>query len=158
MSRVRAPASTHESWMRKAISLARNAELSGDRPFGAIIVNERNDRVSLGSGTGGDSDPLRHSECVAIERACAWYGRLLEGHTLYSTHEPCHMCAGAILHSHVSEVVWGSYRDDMPDLFRSYDIDTVSILLDCGHRPKVTPGILRDECIALFERERRAVA
>lgn len=156
---MRKPASKHEYWMEKTIALARNAELEGDRPFGCLIVHEEKQVwVSMAYGTGIDSNPLRHSECRAIEKACEYYGHLLEGHALYSTHEPCHMCAGAILHSHVSEVVWGSYRDDLPDLFRSYDIDTVTILMDCGHRPKITPGVLRDECIHLFDAERSELA
>lgn len=155
------PTSRHEHWMQHAIKAARRAEKFGDRPFGAVIVDEENQIVSIAAGTGTDEDPLRHSECVAIEEACRLLkrgARRLEGCTLYSTHEPCHMCAGAILHAHLSEVVWGSWRDDLPELFRRYDVDTWKILYDSSHLPRATGGIMNDECVRLFDAERAELA
>lgn len=155
------PRSRHEHWMVHAIKAARRAEKFGDRPFGAVVVDEENQLVAVAAGTGTDIDPVRHSEILVIQEACRLLNRgdrRLEGCTLYSTHEPCHMCAGAILHAHLSEVVWGSDRDDLPELFRYYDVSTYDILYDSSHRPKVTSGVLGTECISLFDAERSALA
>jgi len=146
------PRSRHEFWMRRAITEAKEAEARSSRPFGCVIVDPDDVMIATGQGTGHDHAPLRHSEYTAIQVAAHSRG-LLEGCTLYSTHEPCHMCAGAILHAHLSEVVWGSYREDLPQLFRYYDVETERILYDSSHRPKVTGGVLRDECVHLFDGE-----
>lgn len=141
-----------ELWMRMAVTLAKRAMIEGERPFGCVIANE--DLVSQSYGTGTDLDPTRHSEMVAIRRACGYLGRAdLEGCTLYSTHEPCGMCAGAIVHAHPSRVVWGSPRSDLPQLFRQREIGSDLIMRDCSRPPEIVEFYMREQCVALFDGE-----
>lgn len=145
---------TSEDWMRKAVQAARLGLIAkDDRPFGCVIIDAYSNLLSVTWGTGRNSNPLRHSECRAITEACNRRHGLLYGCTLFSTHEPCHMCAGATLHSHVAAVYWGTYRADMPSLFRDYEVPTADILRDSSHPPLVAGGILREECLTLFASE-----
>ena len=88
---------TRRGWMREALALAKQAQLAGEVPVGAVVVHEgnivaraRNERETTG-------DPTAHAEVLALRRAAAALGRRrLKGCTLVVTLEPCPMCAGAI--------------------------------------------------------------
>lgn len=142
----------HDQNMLAAIRLARWAAGRGERPFGCVIVDEYGDIIGAGSGSETATDPTRHSEITAIRMACADRGDLLRGCTLYSTHEPCAMCCGAISHSKVSVVVYGSARNDLPTLFRSRSHEGLSLLADTSHPPLVERA-LAVECVSLFDGE-----
>ena len=137
-------------WMERAVEVAQHGVELGWRPFGAVIVDELNQEVAIGFGTGTREDPTRHSEIVAIKQACRYKRGTLEGCTLYSTHEPCLMCAGACVHAKPTRVVFGSYRADLSRLFRARDYDVASLLGDCSTPIMVHGGVLRAECQALF--------
>lgn len=140
-------------YMRRAIELAINGEKLGHRPFGCVIVDELDQTVSETFGTGLLTDPTRHSEVLAIQEACRIKRGLLQGCTIYSTHEPCIMCTGAILHAHLSRVVFGSRRSDIPQLFRVYDIPWYARFADSSHPPEVIHGCLGTPCCQLFAAE-----
>ncbi len=145
-----------ESFMRRAIELAQHAAKYGGRPFGTIIVSEQSygfETVTEAFGSEMPNDPTRHSEILAIQEACRVTGGLLEGLTMYTTHEPCIMCTGAILHSKLSRVVFGSERTDLPSLFRELDTGWWARLRDTSHPPLVTHGVLRGKCMDLFAAE-----
>lgn len=141
-----------EFFMTVAIHYARMADARGERPFGGIIVSAEGDLLGAGGGSELPFDPTRHHEMDAIRSACKHRGSLLQGCTLYSTHEPCLMCTGAILHAKLSRVVFGSYRDNLPMLFRSLTTGT-SRWVDTTHPPVVKGGVLGEQCIALFDEE-----
>jgi tRNA(adenine34) deaminase len=141
--------STHETWMDLAISLAKAAEPSGNTPVAAVIVR---DGVELGRGTNlvtPPQDPLLHAETTAIQDACRRAGTAsLAGAVLYSTMEPCPMCAWAIRCAGITEVVLGAR---FPDLDRR-DMGGYAIekLMAMAENPMtITPGVRRLECIAL---------
>lgn len=98
-----------ETWMARALELAREAEAEGDVPVGAVVVR---DGVEIGSGrnrTLADHDPTAHAEIVAIRAAAAATGEArLVGSVLYVTLEPCAMCAGAIVQARIPVVVFGA--------------------------------------------------
>jgi tRNA(adenine34) deaminase len=151
-----------EFYMGICIQLAEEAMAQGQRPFGAVVVDPKHhasadyDRIiSFGWGTGHDLDPIAHSEILAIQRACFNRRQLCDGLTLYSTHEPCPMCAGAINHANMKRVVWGSMRTDLPTLFRAKNVyrTATAILLDSSHPPDIATGVLRDDCCDLFANE-----
>lgn len=145
-------------WMKKAVSLAQAAEKFGDRPFGAIVVNSKGKAIGQGIGTGLGNDPTRHSEITAIRHASKLVGGLLDDCTLFSTHEPCTMCTGACLHAHLKCVVFGSFRTDLPQLFRGYTFPVHERFRDSSHPPLVVGGVCRDECIHLFDAEISEIA
>lgn len=138
--------------MRRALYLAHLAVKEGEEPFGCVIIDNDGlgSEIGAGYGTGSNLDPTHHSEFQAIRQACKKLGGLLQGCTLYSTHEPCAMCCGAINHAKLSRVVFGSYRTDLPERFRLYNRGVYDRLEDTSHPPEVVAGVLNKECVALF--------
>lgn len=95
--------------MLRALELSKQAELRGDVPVGALVLNldgkiiaeAFNEREFL-------KDPTAHAEILAIKRASAAVGAWrLSGCTLVVTLEPCVMCAGALSLSRIDRIVFG---------------------------------------------------
>ncbi|SDW58410.1 tRNA adenosine(34) deaminase TadA [Marinobacter mobilis] len=98
-----------EFWMARALELARLAASRGEVPVGAVVVR---DGCEIGAGFNAPisgCDPTAHAEVRALRDAAARVGNYrLTGATLYVTLEPCGMCAGAIVHSRISRLVYGA--------------------------------------------------
>ena len=98
-----------ETWMRRALALARRARDEGEVPVGALVVLDG--RV-VGEGWNrpiSASDATSHAETEAIRAACRELRNYrLSGATLYVTLEPCAMCIGAIFHARIARVVFGA--------------------------------------------------
>ena len=101
--------SDHEQWMRRALALADRAENEGEVPIGAVVVR---DGQLLGEGWNSVisfPDPPAHAEVVALRDAARLVGNYrLPGAVLYVTLEPCTMCAGAIIHARIQQVVFAA--------------------------------------------------
>lgn len=139
--------------MQEAIHWALRARELGQRPFGTVIMDRTGGFLAAAAGSETPIRPTRHSEVLAIEAACRELGGLLYGCTMYQTHEPCHMCAGAIKHAKIERVVWGTGRNDLPELFRPYTTSTRALLQDTTAPVSVTEGVCWSECLALFDQE-----
>jgi tRNA(adenine34) deaminase len=148
-----------QHWMAQALSLAANAELAGEAPIGAIIVDPATNELvaSAHNQPISDHDPSSHAELLAIRRAGVALGnyRLKAGLTLYVTLEPCTMCAGAISQARVARVVYGA-----PDV-KGGAVDNGVRFFEqatCHWRPSVTAGVMAEEGAAMlraFFRSRR---
>ena len=134
--------------MRQAIALAREAEAAGEVPVGAVIV--RDGRV-IGRGRNSPvqtNDPTAHAEILALREAAAATKnyRLLDT-TLFSTIEPCVMCAGALVAARIGRLVFGA-RDlrfgGVRSKFRLADTDLLN------HRIQVVEGVLGADCAELM--------
>ncbi|WP_375782613.1 tRNA adenosine(34) deaminase TadA [Microbacterium endophyticum] len=110
--------------MKRALALAEQAAVAGDVPVGAVVMDAsgciigegRNEREATG-------DPTAHAEIVALRRAAEQLGTWnLEGCTLVVTLEPCVMCAGAVLQSRVSRLVFGAWDDKAGAAGSVYDV------------------------------------
>jgi tRNA(adenine34) deaminase len=99
--------------MRRCIELARLAIRTGDTPVGSLIVDD-NELVSEGvEAVRGRPDATAHAEMEALRTAFARRrSRDLTGCTLYTSVEPCIMCAYAIRLARISVVVCGARGDD----------------------------------------------
>lgn len=96
-------------FMSLALEKARCAAEAGEVPVGAVVVSADHDVLGTGYNFRGDDNPLGHAEIAAIQAAAKYTGDWrLSGATLYVTLEPCPMCAGAILQTHISKVVFGA--------------------------------------------------
>ena len=145
----------NERYMRYALREAERAMESGEVPVGCVIVHEgeliakgRNQRELL-------NDPTAHAEIIAITAAAAELNSWrLEKCQLYVTLEPCPMCAGAIINSRIPEVYFGAF-DPKAGCCGSL----MDLLSDqrFNHRPKVTSGILAEECGAILTSFFRAI-
>lgn len=96
-------------YLRQAIALAGQARARGNRPFGALIVGADGSVLAEAWNANGETgDCTAHAELSAIRIASPRHTReQLAGATLYSSAEPCVMCAGAIFWSAIGRVVYG---------------------------------------------------
>jgi tRNA(adenine34) deaminase len=135
-------------WMREALAEARRAAEIGDVPIGAVVV--RGGEV-IGRGYNrreADRDPLAHAELLAIREAARQMGGWrLTGCTLYSTLEPCPMCAGALVNSRIERLVYGA-----ADPKAGWCGTLGNLVQDprLNHRLEVTAGVLAEESTALL--------
>jgi tRNA(Arg) A34 adenosine deaminase TadA len=110
-------------FLRCAIELAREARIDGRHPFGALIVNQRGETVvaARNNAVRPSGDPTQHAEMLA----CSEAGRRLPETelakcTLYTSTEPCAMCAGAIYWTGIGRVVFGLAEANLPRYTGSY--------------------------------------
>jgi tRNA(Arg) A34 adenosine deaminase TadA len=100
----------HETLLRRAFELARQSRSRGDHPFGAVLA-DADGTVLMEQGNGiaeQGGDVTAHAERLLASRASRAYGPMfLAGCTLYSSAEPCAMCAGAIYWAGIGQVVYG---------------------------------------------------
>ncbi|QZA58978.1 tRNA adenosine(34) deaminase TadA [Candidatus Rhabdochlamydia porcellionis] len=143
-------------FMQEALIEAKKAYKKQEVPVGAVLV--LNDRiVARGyNQTEGKSDPTQHAEIICLQKASRkiknW--RLLQT-TLYSTLEPCSMCAGALLQARVARLVWGA-----PDKRCGANGSFVNLfsLKHPFHQIRITAGVLEKECSEImihFFKQRR---
>lgn len=136
-------------FMRMALREAQQAFDEKEIPIGCVIVK---DGVVIGKGHNQIEmlkDATAHAEILSIGSAASKLDNWrLDGCTLYVTLEPCPMCAGAILNSRISRVVYGS-----PDTRFGGCGTTIDVITDNAlKRPvPVTGGVLADECLGLLK-------
>jgi tRNA(adenine34) deaminase len=141
-------------WMRRALAAAEEAQRRGEVPVGACVrLNDQLLAVS-GNRTRTDCDPTAHAEIIALREAAAAFGNYrLTDATVYSTIEPCAMCAGALVQARVRRLVYGA-RDERAGAVESrFQICESSSL---NHQIEVTSGVLEAECRAIMQEFFRA--
>jgi tRNA(Arg) A34 adenosine deaminase TadA len=97
------------AFLRRAIDLAREARDQGRHPFGALIVNKLGETVveALNNAVRPNGEPTQHAETVACSQAARLLPELeVAKCTLYTSTEPCAMCAGAIYWTGIGRVVF----------------------------------------------------
>lgn len=119
-------------YLRQAIVLADKARERGNRPFGALIVAADGHVLAEASNANGESgDCTAHAELSAIRLASPLHSRdALATATLYSSAEPCVMCAGAIFWSAIGRVVYGIDAERLR-VFRGERLDQKDAELSC---------------------------
>jgi tRNA(adenine34) deaminase len=142
--------------MREAVVAARRAWREHDEvPVGACVVDERGALLAVaGNRTRTDCDPTAHAEVVALRKASRRVGVFrLVGSTVYSTIEPCAMCAGALVQARVRRLVYGAVdvkAGAVESVFRVCDNSSLN------HRIELTRGVLEGECRELMQEFFRA--
>ncbi|MGH1449573.1 MAG: tRNA adenosine(34) deaminase TadA [Pseudomonadaceae bacterium] len=131
-------------FMRLALAEAQLAADLGEVPVGAVLVHQGQ---VIGKGFNqpiSSNDPSAHAEMVALRQAALAQGNYrLPGTTLYVTLEPCTMCAGLLIHSRVSRLVFGASEP------RAGAVVSRAQVLDqtwMNHRIEVEGGVLAEEC------------
>lgn len=135
--------------MERALALATEATEAGEIPVGAVVTDA--DGTVIGEGRNlreQTHDPTAHAEIVALRAAAAFLGSWnLTGCTLVVTLEPCLMCAGAILQSHLTRVVFGAWDEKAGAAGSLYDVLRDRRL---PVRAEVVAGVRADEASALL--------
>jgi tRNA(adenine34) deaminase len=146
-----------EKWMHIAIAAANDARALDEVPIGACLVNGEGELMaSAFNRTIADCDPTAHAEILTLRAAAAKIGNYrLTGTTIYSTIEPCAMCAGALINARVERLVYGAADERFGAVETRFRLCDSEFL---NHRLAITSGVLADECRTImqdFFRERR---
>jgi tRNA(adenine34) deaminase len=137
-------------WMRRALGAAEEAWGRDEVPIGACIVGADGSLIaSAGNRTRTDCDPTAHAEIICLRQAAGVIGNYrLTGMVVYSTIEPCAMCAGALVQARIKRLVYGASDERFGAVETHFRICDSSSL---NHRMAVTSGVLGEECRALMQ-------
>lgn len=135
--------------MRTALDVARSTSLL-DVPVGAVVYDPHGRELARATNRREElGDPTAHAEVLALSAAARAFGDgwRLKGCSLYVTLEPCTMCAGAILGSRISTVVFGAFEPKTGACGSLYDV-----LRDSSVQPpiEVLGGVCEEECAAIM--------
>jgi tRNA(Arg) A34 adenosine deaminase TadA len=144
-------------FLRRSFEVARRAMSHGNHPFGAVLV-DGDGRVLIEAENGymPSHDGTAHAERLLATEACTTYGaEILKASTLYSSAEPCAMCAGAMYWAGIGRLVYGLSEHRLRAITGDHP-ENPTLNLPCrqvfetGQRPvEVVGPLLEDEAAAL---------
>jgi tRNA(adenine34) deaminase len=150
---------TDDDFMGQALAQAERAAKAGEVPVGAVVVKDGQIIATGFNSPISAHDPSAHAEMVAIRAAAKVLGNYrLTDCTVYVTLEPCAMCAGAMFHARVKEVVFGApdpktgVAGSVMNLYENAQIN---------HHTHARGGVMAQACGSLLQRffaERRKAA
>ena len=144
----------YEALIRRAIVVAREGIAAGQSPFGAVVATMSGKVVIAAHNmVRANCEVTAHAEIMAIRRACAELNTIdLTGHLIATTCEPCPMCAAAIHWARLGTVLYGAaIADAQAAGFNELALPVAALYPQGGSPVRVHAGILREECVALFE-------
>ncbi|MGE3180630.1 MAG: nucleoside deaminase [Phycisphaerae bacterium] len=144
-----------ERYMRAAIDVCRAGMKAGNTPFGAAIVTPDGRVIAAHNTVWQTTDITAHAEVTCIRTACRELNTVdLSGCWIFSTTEPCPMCAAACHWSRFAGVVFGATIADAAKAgFHELPIACDTMLQDS--ETQVYSGVFAEECAALFEEWRK---
>ena len=135
--------------MRESLRAAREARARDEVPIGTCVVVGGELLAVGGNRTRTDCDPTAHAEMVALREAAKKYGNYrLADAVVYSTVEPCAMCAGALIQARVRLLVYGATDKKAGAVESHLHICDANQL---NHRVEVIKGVLESECRELMQ-------
>jgi tRNA(Arg) A34 adenosine deaminase TadA len=148
-----------ERFLRRSLDVARRAMTHGNHPFGAVLVDQHG-KVLLEAENGymPSHDGTAHAERLLATQACTTLSAdVLKAATLYSSAEPCAMCAGAMYWAGIGRLVYGLSEHRLRE-FTGNHPENPTLDLPCrevfrsGQRATEVVGpLLEDEAAALHE-------
>lgn len=143
----------HERYMRRAIEIAQG---NPDAPFGCVIADDETGEIMAEGLNDVERDPILHGEIAAIINLAGDSSRPdidWSSFVLYTTAEPCPMCAGAILWSGIPRVVYGSSIGTLKRLgLPQIDLPCEEVARRASWSGfEAMGGVLERECDALFQ-------
>jgi tRNA(adenine34) deaminase len=143
------PPAPHIDFMRMALVEAGRAAARGEVPVGALLVDGTGKVLARNGNRCIEwSDPAGHAEIVVLREAGRKVGNYrLAGTVMYVTLEPCAMCAAALVHARVAELVFGALDPKAGAVISLYNIVCDNRL---NHQLQVEAGVLAEECGVLL--------
>jgi tRNA(Arg) A34 adenosine deaminase TadA len=147
----------HQKFLRRSFDVARRARDHGNHPFGSILVNAAGEvLIEVENGFLPDRDMTGHAERLLATQASKNIApNVLAGCTLYTSAEPCAMCAGAIYWAGIGRVVYGLSEHRLKAMTGNH-VENPTLDLPCrtvfaaGQRPvEVIGPLLEDEAAAI---------
>lgn len=142
-----------ELFMKEAVRLSEAAVAHGNEPFGAVLVKDDQIIYTNENQIYTMHDPTFHGEAGLIRRFCAETGITdLSEYTMYSSCEPCFMCSGAMVWTHLGRLVYAASNIDLENILGKEGCECSKIVFENSfHRPEVTTGVLREESIKILK-------
>jgi tRNA(Arg) A34 adenosine deaminase TadA len=146
-----------EKFLRQSFEVARRAHRHGNHPFGSILVSGLGAvLLEVENGFMPDRDMTGHAERLLATKASKQFAaNVLSGCTVYSSAEPCAMCAGAIYWAGIGRVVYGLSEKRLKAMIGNH-VENPTLDLPCrsvfaaGQRPvEVVGPLLEDEAAAV---------
>jgi tRNA(Arg) A34 adenosine deaminase TadA len=146
-----------ETFLRRSFDIARSAVANGNHPFGAVLVSGLGQvLLEIENGFMPDRDMTGHAErLLATQASKEFAANVLANCTIYSSAEPCAMCAGAIYWAGIGRVVYGLSEHRLKAITGTHE-ENPTLDLPCrtvfaaGQRPvEVLGPLLEDEAAAL---------
>jgi tRNA(Arg) A34 adenosine deaminase TadA len=144
--------------LRQSFEIARRSRAAGDHPFGSVLADGEG-RVLMEQGNGYTSeggDRTAHAERLLASRAARAYDlKFLARCSLYTSAEPCAMCAGAIYWAGIGRVVYGQTEKALKKQTGAHEENPTldlpcAVVFAAGQRPTEVVGpLLEDEAAQL---------
>jgi Cytosine/adenosine deaminases len=145
-----------ELFMKTAIIEAELSLREGNNGFGAVIVKDGFTLAASHDKEDTENDPTSHAEMNAIKEVSKKLGKKLSGCIIISTHEPCPMCASAIVWSGITHVVYGySIKEALLQDRKRMDLQCREIFERAGANISVQEGVMKAECSVLYRKDVR---
>jgi tRNA(Arg) A34 adenosine deaminase TadA len=146
-----------EVFLRRAFDAGRRAMTHGNHPFGAVLVGATgNVLMEAENGYMPSHDGTAHAERLLCTQACITFSaEVLRGSTLYSSAEPCAMCAGALYWAGIGRLVYGLSEQRLRDFTGNHpenptlDMPCRDVLASGQRSIEVVGPLLEDEAAAL---------
>jgi tRNA(Arg) A34 adenosine deaminase TadA len=144
----------HEPFIRKTIQLAQEAVEKGNQPFGACLVKDGKILLTAENSIHTNHDKTQHAEANLASAASQTFDlETLRQCTLYTSTEPCAMCAGAIYWAGIGRVVFACSQEAFAEYAgKALDVPC-RLVFSYGHRSTEVIGpVLEKEAIAVHQR------
>jgi tRNA(Arg) A34 adenosine deaminase TadA len=145
---------THFPFVREAIALAEAAAAKGDEPFGALLMRDGVVLLRAENSVHTGHDITNHAEMNLVRLAVAQYdSAFLKDCTLYTSTEPCAMCAGAIYWSRIGRVVFACPEERLRAITQGTGLNLPcrEVLGRGGRAVEVIGPVLEEEAAAIHE-------
>ena len=129
----------HEAHMRRALTIARAAANRGDEPFGSVLVKDDTVVAEAKNAVVTEDDVAAHPELTLARRAAAEFDHPADL-VLYTSTEPCPMCAGGLYHAGVRAIVYATSADRLGDLRDADMVCPSPTVFERGSDPVVVAG------------------
>ncbi len=146
-------------WIRRAVQVAKRSTTHGNLPYGCVLVDSHGNLLQEGENSvNTDNDALAHAEINLLHQASKRYDyQFLKSCTIYTSVEPCPMCASAIFWSGVGRLVFGlskakyfvEFSRENPDV--CFDLSCRELLKFGGRQVKIEGPLLEQEVLLLHQ-------
>lgn len=143
----------HEPFIRQCYDLARQALANGDHPFGALLVKEGEVWLTAVNTVHSQHDVTRHAELNLVSQADRLFGSAaLAESTLYTSTEPCAMCAGAIFWAGIPTIVYGCSAARLGQIAgETFVVSSRQLLAKAARPTHIIGPVLEAEGVAIHE-------
>lgn len=131
----------HKPYIEKSIELALSARKNGNHPFGALLVHNGKVILTAENKVVTTHDSTAHAELELVRTASQKFPKeVLKEAILYTSTEPCAMCAGAIYWSGISHVVYGCSAETLGKMTNGSLVIPSNDIFKRGKRPVISEG------------------